>query len=178
MKKVMVSLFAGISIILFISCGEAENTAAAEETKDAPKAELPKIPYELGHPIDNWVQGNMENIPLVLNSLKAWEERRFEESIAAFADSVQLEFDGMEKKLPKDSLLAWMKGEENKVRIVLQDVESVKSKDGKDEYVSIWYKEIRTSPAGKVDSMELMDDAKIENGKIILLNSKSRKYPK
>ncbi len=170
MKRIVVSLCAGLSVILFTACGEADKTASV--------AELPSIPYELDHPIDNWVPGNMENIPLVLNSLKAWEERRFEESITAFADSVKLEFDGMEKKLPKDSLLAWMKAEKDMVRVVLQDVESVKSKDGKDEYVSIWYKEIRTNPAGKVDSVELMDDVKIENGKIILLNSKSRKYPK
>ena len=63
------------------------------------------------------------------------------------------------------------------VKIVMGDYESVISKDKKDEWVTLWYKQIVTDKKGKVDSMSVVNDAKIENGKITVLDEKTRKFP-
>lgn len=59
----------------------------------------------------------------------------------------------------------------------MNDYESVISKDKKDEWVTLWYKQITTDKKGKVDSISVVDDIKIENGKITVLDEKSRKFP-
>jgi len=57
------------------------------------------------------------------------------------------------------------------------DYESVISKDKKEEYVTLWFKEIVTDKSGKTDSLAYVADLKIENGKITELDEKTRKYP-
>ena len=59
----------------------------------------------------------------------------------------------------------------------MEDFESVKFKDEKEEWVSLWYKEIWEDQKGKKDSVQTMDDLRIENGKIALLNQKVRHFP-
>ncbi len=79
----------------------------------------------------------------------------------------------------KDSLIALFKrsrSEAKSMTIKMEDFESVKSKDGKEEYVSLWYKQIWEDQKGKKDSVECMDDMRIENGKIALLNQKIRHF--
>ncbi|HEV8273418.1 MAG TPA: hypothetical protein VGQ04_19020, partial [Chitinophagaceae bacterium] len=56
--------------------------------------------------------------------------------------------------------------------------ETVISKDKKNEWVSLWYKEKWTDSQGKSDSIFHMDDVKIVNGKIAQIDQKSRKYMK
>ena len=64
------------------------------------------------------------------------------------------------------------------IKIIMEDFESVKSRHKEDlGYVSLWYKQIWQDKKGKTDSLECMDDLKIENGKITLLNEKVRHYP-
>ena len=50
------------------------------------------------------------------------------------------------------------------------------SKDKKDDRVSLGYTQIRNDK-GKIDSVFIMDDLKIDNGKIIRLDKKQRKLP-
>jgi hypothetical protein len=44
------------------------------------------------------------------------------------------------------------------------------SKDKKDEFVTIWYYQTRTDKKGVTDSMGLINDMKIVNGKIVELD--------
>ena len=59
----------------------------------------------------------------------------------------------------------------------MQDWISVISKDKKSEWVTLWYKEILTDKNGKSDSVNVVDDAKIENGKIVILDEKVQHFP-
>jgi hypothetical protein len=64
------------------------------------------------------------------------------------------------------------------MQINMHDFESVKSKDGKEEYVSLWYTQKWQDQKDVWDSMSVMDDMRIENGKIVLLDEKTRKFAK
>ena len=60
----------------------------------------------------------------------------------------------------------------------MDDYETVTSKDKKDNWVSLWYTQIMTDKKGNADSVYNMDDLKIDNGKIVVLDQKTRKFPK
>jgi hypothetical protein len=169
-----VSFFA---MLVLVACKQTEEKK--ETTAAAATAAMPEFAYTIEHPADNWVPGKLEHVATVLKSLKAWENNDIDGCLAGFADSTVLEFDGFETKLGKDSLRTFMAGgraQMKDVRIDMSDWESVISKDNKVEYVSLWYKQIVTDNAGKTDSVEVMNDVKIENGKIASLNEKTRRY--
>jgi hypothetical protein len=174
MKNVSFAIM--LCMLLFVACKQTEEKT---ETTAAAPAALPEFAYTIDHPADNWVPGNLENVATVLKGLKAWENNDIDASLVSFADSVLVEFDGYEAKLGKDSLKAFMtsgRGQYKNVQIKMSDWESVISKDKKDEFVSLWYKQITTDNNGKVDSVEVMNDVKMENGKVISLNEKLRRY--
>ncbi|MEI9958032.1 MAG: hypothetical protein WDM90_17405 [Ferruginibacter sp.] len=54
----------------------------------------------------------------------------------------------------------------------MQDWESVISADKKEEWVTLWYKEYTTDKKGVVDSLGITNDAKIVNGKVVILDEK------
>jgi hypothetical protein len=58
--------------------------------------------------------------------------------------------------------------------IRMHDYESVKSKSRGEEWVSIWYTETTTLKGKASDSAMVMDDVKIVNGKVALIDSKLR----
>ena len=64
------------------------------------------------------------------------------------------------------------------LEITMDDYETVKSKDGKQEYVSMWYKQKWQDQKGKWDSVICMDDMKFVNGKIASIDEKRRKFAK
>ncbi len=176
-------MFIIVCASLFTACN---NSTDSKETKEAATepASTEKIDYAYlpsGHAPDNWDMGDQKNIAIVLKSLKAFETGNIEESLAGFADSVWWSSDNMDQKVSKDSLRAFFtEGWKNmaSVKIVMNDYESVISKDKKDEWVTLWYKQIVTDKKGNVDSMQVVNDAKIENGKITVLDETTRKFPK
>ncbi len=178
MKKMLFIVFASL---FAIGCNNSTERKETKETSDATTEE--KIDYAYlpsGHGPDNWDRGDMKNVALVLKSLKAYETGDVEGALAAFADSVFWSFDYFDQKISKDSLRAmFTEGWKNmaSVKVVMSDYESVISKDKKEEWVTLWYKQINTNKNGKVDSMSVVDDVKIENGKITVLDEKSRKFP-
>lgn len=130
---------------------------------------------------DNWVTGSKQNTKLVLQSLKDFETGNVDASLNAWGDSVQLKGDYMDVKVSRDSLSSIFKSWRSKYKnmeIKMNDWESVKSLDGKVEYVSLWYVEKTEDQQGKWDSLTFMEDYKIENGKIVELDSKIRHFPK
>jgi len=152
-------------------------------TEPTVAAEVEKIDYAYvpaNHPPDNWDRGDQKNIAIVLKSLKAFEMGNVDASLEVFADSVEFAADGIDRKLSKDELKAkFSDGWANmsSMKIQMEDYETVVSKDKKSNWVSLWYKQIMTDKAGKVDSVYCMDDIKVENGKITILDEKTRKYP-
>jgi len=141
---------------------------------------LPPMPYALAQPYQHWQTGDPQNAVTVMASLKGYETGDMNACIAGFADSVTLRFDGYRDRLSKDSLKAMFtaqRGDIASMRIDMADWESVISADKKEQWVTLWYKEVRTDKKGKTDSISTVDDCKIENGKIVLLDEKIQHYP-
>lgn len=169
-----------IAAVLAVSCQEAKTkTENLQEVKETQVPAASEFAYSINQPVDNWSPGDLKHVVTVLKALKAFETGDVEGSMADFADSILFEFDGFEAKLSKDSAIRMMKAQRDlfsNIKIEMADWESVISKDKKTEIVSLWYKQIVTDKNGKVDSVEMMNDLRIENGKIASLNEKGRRY--
>jgi hypothetical protein len=152
----------------------------ATETQPLIQAENITYAYTIKHEADYWDKGNQQNVALVLNALKAFETGNVEESMKYFGDSVTFRTDYVDTKFSNDSLKAAFTGYRNdlvSLTVEMQDWETVISKDKKYEWVGLWYKEKWTDKAGKTDSAYVMDDVRVENGKIVELDEKKRHYP-
>jgi hypothetical protein len=153
----------------------AEKATEKTITADTSK---PMYAYTVKNP-DNWDIGNTKNVEVAFNALKAFEDHKIDESLNFFGDSVLWKADYMEAKLSKDSLKSIFNSiwsETSALKIEMHDFESVISKDKKDEFVTIWYVQKSTDKKGKVDSLALINDMKIANGKIIELDEYTRHF--
>jgi hypothetical protein len=182
----MKSMLASALLLLFFAAcnSSAPKTETAATTDTAAKAPEVKIDYAYmpgDRQPNSWEMGDPKNLELVLKSLKAWENGNVEEAISYFADSARVAFDGFEGKLSKDSILA-MFGRDRKnfatMKIHMSDYETVTSKDKQENWVTLWYKQVWTDAKGKKDSLSVVDDVKVENGKVVELDEKIRHYPK
>lgn len=163
-----------ILVTVIVSC---KNTSNANESDSS--ADNEAFAYHIGHP-DQWEWGDKNNLKTALNGLKAYENGNISAAFKDFADTVLIQMDGFEKRLTKDSLLALFLRERSGIRkmgIVMNDYISLRSKNGKNDYVSLWYKQLWEDQNGRVDSMECMDDLAFKNGKIVLWNEKVRRFP-
>lgn len=178
MKQLTLILLAGI----LFSCNNA-STDKKDGTKDTAASTstattATHYPYTIDHP-DYWEIGSTENTQAALSALKAWEEGKLDESIKYFADSVQVQFDGLDKKMSNDSLKAFLTAGRNSyktIKIKMDDWESVISKDKKQEWVTLWYKQNWETPKGVKDSFAVVNDMKLKNGKIVELVEYTRKF--
>jgi hypothetical protein len=177
MKRIF---FIACASALIISCNNKTESANKETTTDSNTEKINYAYLPENHPPDNWIPGDQKNVALVLNSIKGWETGNVDQAVAPFADSVRWSFDGIDQKVSKDTLRAWLTdfwSKTSSVKVKMDDYESVISKDKKNEWVTLWYKQIITSKSGKIDSVAVVDDLKIENGKVVVLDEKQRKYP-
>jgi hypothetical protein len=169
--------FIAVIALLAIGC---TNKTESKNDDNMVSASSEKIDYAYvpkNHQPDNWDRGDQKNVALVLNALKSWADGNIDESLKYFADSVNVAMDGIDKKVPKDTLKTWFNHDNVTIQIKMDDYETVTSKDKKDNWVSLWYTEVHTDKTGKVDSVYNMDDLKIDNGKIVVLDQKARKFP-
>lgn len=168
-----------ICLLVYISIS-CNNPSGKETTKtDSSGAAKPVYAYTIKNP-DNWETGSSENTSVALNSLKAFENNKIEESLSYFADTIKWRADYMEGKYSKDSLKAMFTrswSEMTSMKIDMHDFESVISKDKKDAYVTMWYVQTATDKNGKTDSMSVINDLKIVNGKITELDEAIRHFP-
>ena len=87
-------------------------------------------------------------------------------------------FDGPEKKMTRDSLKAMLKTGRDAyktVKVDMHDWESVISKDKSEEWVTIWYTQSWETQKGVKDSLGVINDLKLKDGKITRLYEYSRK---
>ncbi|MBA2561807.1 MAG: hypothetical protein H0V14_02635 [Chitinophagaceae bacterium] len=180
MKQALVIAF---TIFFAFGCNDKSSTTDVKttdaETTSAPIDKM-DYPYTLDQPYKDWQPGNQIHAVNVMKGLKAYENGDINACVASFGDSVELKFDGYRAKLSNDSLkkmLTKSRGELSAIKVKMGDWESVISKDKKDEYVTLWYKEIQTDKKGKTDSLSIVDDLKIVNGKIVELDQKIQHYP-
>ncbi|MBK8521984.1 MAG: hypothetical protein WAT20_11400 [Ferruginibacter sp.] len=171
-------LFACISIFV-TSCN---NSGEKSETKSADSTATAKYdyPYTLTEAYRDWQPGDQQHAVTAMKALKAYETGDIAATVAGFADSVNVRFDYFQAKMNNDSLKKFFANQRamfTGMKIEMGDWESVISKDKKTEYVTMWYKQIWTDKNGKTDSLSVIDDCKIVNGKIAELDEKIQHFP-
>ena len=106
-----------------------------------------------------------------------WENKNSNEVLGYFADSVQVRFDGISKTVSKDTLRSLITPDKMTKNIVvkMEDWQSSISKDKQDESVSLWYTQYVENTNGSKDSIDVFNDLKLKDGKIIRLDEYRRK---
>ena len=176
MKSLILFFLAGI---VFTSCNN-QGTASKDTEKDSMKttsSTVPNYSYTIDHP-DYWEMGNTANTEVALKAVKAFEVGNIEECIKYFGDSVKLQFDGLDKKVSKDSakaMFANWRSNYKSMDVKMKDWESVVSKDKKEEWVTIWYRQSWEDMKGEKDSSDFIDDLQLKDGKIVRLDEYTRK---
>ena len=180
MKKLV---FFVCTALFAVGCNDktsSTETTTSDTTKVAEtKTEKLDYPYTLNKPYQDWQPGDQKHAVNVMKSLKAWETNNIAEAVSYFGDNVDLRFDNFHKTVPHDSLANFLvmgRAEYTSVTIEMGDWESVISKDGKEEWVTLWYKQKFTDKSGKSDSLSVVNDAKIVNGKVVVLDEKVQHY--
>lgn len=180
MKQVFLSLCVAATLL---ACNSSDNKTA-DETKAGETKVAALSTNDLAYPVKDWGDwqpGSMDNLKMVLDALKKYEAGDVDACMNAFGDSIKLSFEDLNGKFSRDSVARMFKTGRSSMKayeVRMDDYETVKSKDGKQEYVSMWYSEKWQDQKGKWDSVICMDDLKIENGKITSIDQKTRHFPK
>lgn len=181
MKKIM---FLNLLIVVTFGCNDKGPSTTGKPTSDTTIAsttsEKIDYPYQLEEPYQDWQPGDQKHAVNVMKSLKAYENGDINTCVQGFADTVDIRFDGYRARLSNDSIkkmFAKSRGEIASMKVKMDDWESVISRDKKMEYVTLWYREFQTDKKGKTDSLSIIDDLKIVNGKIAMLDQKIQHFP-
>lgn len=154
------------------------DTASNNTTSAGTSSPSTDYPYKIDHP-DYWEINTNANTMSALTALKSWETRDMAKSASFFADTIKLEFDGPTMTVTRDSLQKIFTSDTSRfksVQIMMEDWESVISKDKSMEWVTLWYKQIIEDKKGKIDSMRIVNDLQFDkNGKIKRLAEYKRK---
>lgn len=138
------------------------------------------LPFKLDKPYRNWQTGSNENVTAAMGALKAFVDKDFTALGATIGDTLDVRFDYYHATLARDSaikMFTTQRGMYNDLSITMYDYESVISADKKDEYVTLWYKQTWKNEKGVADSLAVIDDCKMKNGKMIELDEKIQHFP-
>jgi hypothetical protein len=180
MKQLMI-----ITCLAFVlaSCTNKDKDKTASttfETKTDTPADV-TLPIPLAMPYRKWqIMPNNDNTIAALTSLKAFIDKDFTALAATLGDTVDIKLDGYAAKLSRDSVVKVFSAQRPMyvdLAVTMYDYESVISADKKDEYVTLWYKQTWKDEKGKTDSMNVVDDCKMKNGKMIELDEKVQRFP-
>jgi hypothetical protein len=179
MKQFIVIFCLGVALA---SCNNAA-TDKKESGTTAVKSESAtgvKLPFPLMTPYKNWQTGSNENVVAAMGALKAFVDSDFTGLAALTGDTLDVRFDYYHAKLTRDSAIKMFINQRTMYKdltITMYDYESVISEDKKDEYVTLWYKQAWKNDKGVADSLGIIDDCKMKNGKMIELDEKIQHYP-
>ena len=164
--KQLPSLF--LASLLFAACQNKE-----VKTTNATIADTTKYPYAIKK-IQNWeMNPDSKNAVTAMTLIKTFENLDTANMDKVLADSVAFDLDGYRFKGTKPQFLQEIQAEFEKMKgfnIEMQDMESVVNKDKTEEWVSLWYKQVSTTKAGKADTVALYNDIQFKNGKIVRLS--------
>lgn len=169
-------------VFVLAACNnEAKKTAETTATDAAAPAAEVKLPYTLSSPYKNWSIGSNENVAAAMGGLKAFVDKDFTALAAILGDSITLDFDMLQTKLSRDSAVKFFTGARagyDDIIITMHDYVSVISADKKSEWVTLWYKQTWKNAKGAVDSMNVINDIRLENGKMVELDEKVSHFQK
>ena len=178
MKQLMV-----ITCLAFMmaSCNDADKDkkdSGLTKVEGVPIAEV-NLPFPLMGPYRNWQIGSTENVAAAMNGLKTFIDKDYTAMAGTIGDSLYVDFDNYQAKLSHDSAMSMftaMRPQYNDLKITMYDYISVISADKKDEWVTLWYKQWWKIDKGVADSMNVTDDIKLKNGKMIELDEKTSHF--
>lgn len=174
MKLFTLLLFCSLTFFACDSKSDEKKTSEPVETRNDGKAL--DLPYKLAR-IPDWEKGDDNNVPIAMNFLKCYEDKDFVKMRGYLADSVQFIYDNGNFSGTADQMVKFLKNfrdNRSTVKIEMNDYESVRSKNRNQEYVSLWYNEHIVDNNGKADSAFVMDDYRIKDGKISMIDTKFR----
>jgi hypothetical protein len=138
-----------------------------------------KLPIPLEKPYRNWQIGSTDNVVTAMNGLKAFIDNDFTALANIIGDTMYVDFDNYQAKMSRDSALNWFKSGRTmyqELKINMYDYVSVISGDKSEEWVTFWYKQWWKNDKGVADSMNVVNDIKIKNGKMIELDEKVSRF--
>lgn len=162
MKKLS-TLF--LCALLFASCQNKDVT-----TTDV-KTDTTHYPYVIKD-AENWeMNSDSRNLLIAMGAIKAFENRDTAALKSFIGDSINLVVDGYEFKGVRADFIKVAQEEMDKyksITIKMEDAESVSNKDKSKQWVSLWYKQYWEDKTGKKDSVNLFNDLKIKDGKVVI----------
>ncbi|MFY7840252.1 MAG: hypothetical protein ACOVP7_08240 [Lacibacter sp.] len=178
MKQILAFLCMALAIT---SCNNSQEKTAETTTTDAPAAAEVTLPYTLSSPYHNWAIGSTENVAAAMAGLKAFVDKDSAALAASIGDSLELNFDLLQTKLSRDSAMKFFADARkmyNDLKVVMHDYVSVISADKKTEWVTIWYTQSWKDAKGVADSVQVVNDIRMSNGKMVELDEKSSRFQK
>jgi hypothetical protein len=176
MKRFYVLLLLATTML---ACNNAPIESGEKEEGENDEKEEVSMPYKVPNNPD-WQRGSIANVAVAMHALKAYETNAMEGLQQYLADTVEFHGDNFSFEGPRDSLINQMKQQRDGYRNIvvnMHDYKSVKSKARNKEWVSLWYTQTTTHKNGRVDSVFVMDDIQIKNGKVSEIDSKIRRLP-
>ncbi len=183
MKKL---LFLLLPATMILSCSDNKSTTETTtgdtttnskmDDRDDADDDNVSLAYSTPHPAD-WIPAPKSNVAVAMNALRSYEMNDMNALAQTLGDSVEFYGDNFAFKGTRDSLMkaiSSMRSSYDSVSIRMHDYESVKSKSRGDQWVSLWYTE-SSRKGGKTDSVMVMDDVKIKDGKVVLIDTKARR---
>ncbi|MCW3080562.1 hypothetical protein [Segetibacter sp.] len=179
-KKLCSLLFAGIALSV-ISCN---NNSLAEETattavKDSSTISV-QYPYTLPED-NNWdMNTDPKNTQVVLAVLKGFESGDTTAIARNIGDSMELNGDGYKFKGTREEFMPVIAQEMQRLKnakVKMHDWETVVNKKKTEEWVTVWYTQYWETPQGKTDSLAIVNDAKVKDGKVVKWNEYIRHFP-
>ena len=138
------------------------------------------LPFKLERPYKDWQTGSTDNVVAAMGTLKAFVDKDFAAMGNLIGDSIEVRLDYYYGKFNRDSAIKMFTAHRpmyNDLAISMYDYESVISADKKDEWVTLWYKQTWKNEKGVADSLAIIDDCKMKNGKMIELDEHIQHYP-
>lgn len=170
-----------ISAIAFAVAGcnsGDKKTADNADTKTAAAADV-KLPLPLERPYRNWQIGSTENVVAAMNGLKAFIDNDFTALAGTVGDTIAVDFDNYQAKMTRDSAISWFKAGRamyQDLKVNIYDYVSVIAADKSEEWVTLWYKQTWKNDKGVADSLSIINDIQLKNGKMVRLEEKASRY--
>ncbi len=161
-----------IAPLLLAACAPKPGTTASTTP-------APVYPYKIKNP-DGWLMDTSHvNTMTALNAIKAFEVNDTIAGKKCFADTLEFNYDGGKFK---GTISAFFKmigaatSTMKNIKIDMKDWEAVVSKNGKEQWVTLWYNEKWADNKGKADSVGLINDIQFKGGKIVKVDEYDMHY--
>jgi len=169
-------------VALSAACNSASNNSGDNaSTSDSTEKTSTNFPFTKEKGRDWEINKDDANTLIALNALKAIENKDYQAISNSTADSVKSDIDGLKFSGTKAQMMQANKdffATLKNIKIVPHDWVSVINRDKSQEWVSVWYSQYWEDQKGKKDSLNVFNDIRLKNGKIIEWDEFIQHFPK